>query len=735
MNSTPSTKQSFLELVNDYNIVIPSLQRDYAQGRTEENEKLNHFLTFLKESIVSKKKANLDFVFGYYQDVSNTPSFVPIDGQQRLTTIFLLHWYLALRSGNYDTFKNSILKNGQSKFSYQTRLSSKQFILELISNGVPEGIISTKRSFSQIIEDCGWFYRPWTEDSTVNAILNAIDAIHTTFGTDEKVNEYYSILQDGLISFEFLNPKEIELSDEFYIKMNARGLPLTPFENFKADFIDSLSIILPEKKDVFAKKLDGTWSDTIWNWSQRAGMNYDDSFRNVLSYLFKICFSHQVEKERASEFDLSKHYKELLSESNYNFISDVLDLLQPIYTHYSEENDFNSKLNKLVESLMQSSLGHHESILLYGVLKYQLLYGLKSNSDESFHDFIRIVENTLVNTNQSKKTMFTTDLRPNRYKELLGFIDELLANENPYESLVSVNTQNQVIRHEIEKANLILTHPEIKLNVQKLESHPYLLGSLRNFMFVFEQPNQTTHRVNVFYKLWDVNSDTDLQLYSALFSLDDYVVHVGNSGLGGQYFAGMKGEWHRVLANTNRGESEKQIEIFSNLFELLSDSSTDEIFEKLKMIALPEKNNWRYYFAKYPEILRGHELFAYADNGSTTAKIELMTGTILSAWHCGYLNRAVELELKRLDLDVNVQAYSNSVSWSTIRCMEFEFLFNGNHWKILKGPENFTLIPNVIFELDKQYYYVDSGENDLVQTLVQFIIFIEDIKLKNHGTT
>lgn len=78
-------------------IVIPKIQRDYAQGRNESDvfRVRKRFLSALKEAIVSKD-ITLDFVYG---DIDENGRMTPLDGQQRLTTLFLLHVYAAKKEG------------------------------------------------------------------------------------------------------------------------------------------------------------------------------------------------------------------------------------------------------------------------------------------------------------------------------------------------------------------------------------------------------------------------------------------------------------------------------------------------------------------------------------------------------------------------------------------------------------------------------------------------------------
>ena len=101
-------------------IEIPKIQRDYAQGRDSKEAKVvrDRFLQALYEA-VTQKSITLDFVYG---DINEKGILVPLDGQQRLTTLFLLHWYAAKKE-RIDRDKSDFLKH----FSYATRFSSRDF--------------------------------------------------------------------------------------------------------------------------------------------------------------------------------------------------------------------------------------------------------------------------------------------------------------------------------------------------------------------------------------------------------------------------------------------------------------------------------------------------------------------------------------------------------------------------------------------------------------------------------
>ena len=84
-------KITFWDLITSPNIkkiCIPTIQRDYALGRRNKVFNRHNFLCALKKAVCTKESLPLDFVYG----VDNETMFIPLDGQQRLTTLWLLHW-------------------------------------------------------------------------------------------------------------------------------------------------------------------------------------------------------------------------------------------------------------------------------------------------------------------------------------------------------------------------------------------------------------------------------------------------------------------------------------------------------------------------------------------------------------------------------------------------------------------------------------------------------------------
>lgn len=283
-NVLESKQSSFWTFISNNRITIPVYQRDYAHGR-DNNQKIELIRTSLLEdlfnSIQNKTDMDMDFIYGC-DDSSG--AFNPVDGQQRLTTLFLLHWYVFLRADITEDERN-ILK----RFSYQTRDSSALFCTKLVAlvlddNGnqeecgdVKKIVINDDIDIPRQIRNKPWFTGVMGQDPTIQAMLNTIKCIHEKFkGIDFKKAKEILLDENCPIHFRSLNlgdsmffnvsentipggAKESAIRD-LYIKMNARGKPLTEFELFKAQI--QKEVRDPNKIDVVKEYMGEEYSQT-----------------------------------------------------------------------------------------------------------------------------------------------------------------------------------------------------------------------------------------------------------------------------------------------------------------------------------------------------------------------------------------------------------------------------------------------------------------------------------------
>lgn len=266
----------FWQLISNISKVeIPIIQRDFAQGRS--NEKTTKirglFLDSLIKAIESENECiELDFVYG---DIKNGV-FQPLDGQQRLTTLFLLYWFFAYKTGNLSGNKNNF-----KKFTYETRISSREFCNELIEKGEKLGDGET---LIEKITDASWFFMSWKKDPTIKAMLVMLNSIEFKLNgksQEELTKEWHKLISENPpITFHFKQLNDIGLTDDLYIKMNARGKALTDFENFKArfekhikenEFEKDLSLTEANKEQwkeltekTFSHRIDTVWTDLFW---------------------------------------------------------------------------------------------------------------------------------------------------------------------------------------------------------------------------------------------------------------------------------------------------------------------------------------------------------------------------------------------------------------------------------------------------------------------------------------
>ncbi|MEI0608929.1 DUF262 domain-containing protein [Brachyspira pilosicoli] len=462
--------KSLIDIIeNESIILIPAMQRDYVQGRMcgdKEKNVINNFISYLKEALLNKTQCELDFIYGVKKD-NKYNKYIILDGQQRITTLFLLYWYLAQKSNKMEKFRekftlkeNDILK---SKLQYEVRASSLDFCNTIVNKDLFNDFNNDK-DISDIIKNKNWFMYLWYYDPTINAMLNTMNVINNQFKDFNDIEGIFDNLienEDKLISFQFLDleDKRMSLSDDVYIKMNSTGIPLTAFENFKAKLEQylnkenigaQLQYKIDDKcfnlREYFSRKIDTKWSDFFLSYCKNNKNKFNENkfdekvmnfFHNIFynEYYEKIYLKENKEKKESKEDYFNNKEEQVLYFEDY-YCSKVineesikelivfLDCLVKMKECFDKYNKYKRyDISKNLDKILNNNATFMDRINFAALYKYIIKYSdkiLDDNTIDNFNEFIRIIVNYTENTNDSK----------DNYIRDIKAIDEFIRNSD-----------------------------------------------------------------------------------------------------------------------------------------------------------------------------------------------------------------------------------------------------------------------------------------------------------------
>ncbi len=608
-----NSKYTFWKLLKEYNVVIPIIQRDYAQGRKSDNASVirEELLENIHTALINGERLDFDFVYGSVEG----DTFLPLDGQQRLTTFYLLHWYIAEKDGRMDDAAD-ILK----KFSYQTRISSREFCEMLVSiKYEPQKGVSV----SKYIKNENRYFKEWDTDPTISHMLNMLDAIHEKFFNDKSLFDVLTSDDKELLTFSYLRMEHYALTDDLYIKMNARGKTLSIFENFKAKFIQHLK----EQKlpyEHFEENIDRRWTDLLWDYRDYDN-TIDDQFMNLFCYITEMLLLETSEpREGDSPFKPTKirtlidYYQDEKSVNNlYDYLDlwkskkEASDFLSSIFTTEKDEDKvrlFDNQTDIFSQIIEGYTVSLQNKLLLFALMKRLIVLGKDADLDQ-MKDYIRIIRNFILNTRTfvRKKCTFSPDMRYGRHgiPIMQNFIDVLADEEDVYIALRDYEFEiinSDVCELEKQKARIVTDRPEKKRMIQDLEDLDLFRSTVFNIIPYIEK----TEDEELVTNLEVLSRYNETKLIRAFLSIKDYGIRIGSGAFGDRYFYGYIKNWYSLFTYSGGDKYTDMICKFVEQFEKTEATEVDECLDEIIENNLPniKKNDWRYTIVKYPNTMK-----------------------------------------------------------------------------------------------------------------------------------
>lgn len=495
-------------------IVIPSLQRDYVQGNRR--DKISPFIDYLLEGLEGKDGIDLNYMYGtILKDDDGTTSFVPIDGQQRMTTLWLLRLYLTARANVQQPGTHRPMVQ---RLEYRTREYAQEFCRALSEH--VDAIVTSKLKLVDFARQ-PWFIEAWRHDVTVQGCMVTLQIIDEKIGSrsaSELLEQF-----DEKIRFS-LQTLDDDINDDIYIKMNGRGIHLTEFENLKA-WLDQRveNCKCADFRKRWQRCMDNEWADMVW---QNRCVRKDDDENPIdnlmlrllytLAYLYwvqhqdqltqaideggddlKSELRHELGRDsnddlvprllshliRRDKFWLSEYLLEQLpifSHESLRFIADSLDCLcsrwkqlNGLDLYFWKESAttrfFQMFLDEALESIPYGKLA-----LCHAVLAYP-----GSEAKEPFEEWMYRMRNLIVNQDVHKGNLLNImDSISNKIgKRLKEARFRQIFETYPIEHF----NQQQLAE---EKLKSQVQDEELQRFMRKLENHPFFVGQIK-FLFDF----------------------------------------------------------------------------------------------------------------------------------------------------------------------------------------------------------------------------------------------------------
>ncbi len=612
-------KHTFRSFLEQYHVVIPMVQRDYAQGRTtnEVNRVRNRFLDAIKFYLDKSKDDNevmkMDFIYGEKEKVWSTTIanklekiiVTPLDGQQRLTTLYLLHWYAAKKEG-IDECHYKFLNN----FTYDIRPSSRDFCAHLIQY-VPDWRLPLQE---QLI-DQNWFMGEWHNDPTIIGMLVMLDSINEKFNSITNLWEILTGEKEHIV-FYFLPLSENGLSDELYIKMNSRGKKLTAFEHFKAEYENLYEKDSDEARKV-NHKFDVEWADTFFPYRNQDDI-VDNEFMRYFFYISHILCYEQGVKKSNDEFELIKliYSDSSNAADNRKYLENAFDCWYSVITDYRSIDDFFKKYlsgfeyekGKVATFKNVSEYRNTQNFFHACVKLYQV------NNNFSYSDFLFLygIITYLINKTAIKEDDFIGRLRTLRNLiwnsnsgEIRGDADYMKDLLCGVKDLMMEGTINRKLTR---KFNGIQADEEVekkekkqqidKETLHRFEDHPLIYGYVSGLGY------NHLDLVDTFLSLFSGTTEF-VKIHCALLAIGDYRQNDSN-----RYYMGNhnRATWSQLLHKSrNRDNFENTMKVLLTLLQQIKDGKDlDAIINGyISECEKAQKYDWRYYFVKYPNMLRG----------------------------------------------------------------------------------------------------------------------------------
>jgi uncharacterized protein with ParB-like and HNH nuclease domain len=618
--------KDFLTDSNLEQIIIPEIQRDYVWTKdnvekilksilsNSERQKdasipekiLDELNSDMKEAFFRLQKDkenyfNLGFIYAY-NDTKMQYHYILVDGQQRITTIFLVLLALSVKENQQENFiRNYFKKREILKLDYKVREASHDFLLRFVK------YILDGKNISDIKGEY-WYFSEYQNDITIQSIINNYQVIVDFL---DKNNISLDFVENH-IEFLYFDIHKSKQGEELYLYMNSRGETVSPNESIKANLLKGKSD--PDKHEWGEKWED--WQNLFWK-NRNGNPNADKGIEEFLKWI-KFIEIIKAKKNELARTKLDVEIKEINGSKKIN--SDGLSLVK-IESYFNALKNIINYKGDLKFNL--EWLAGNNNIKEYYILIPMLMYAEKYpdiniNIERFSRFFLNISRFETIEKGSTYSLVEIILLTDNFLEKNYTDITDIAVFADNFKSIITNEEKDKLsiykqnpgdFRKEIEKA--FWQAEDFKFCDGKIELIWDCIDFNRADISSFDNNKLSEFKdcFDNFKALFDKPTDW---VRRALLTKGDYLVKDGYSNFLDQnrysfiYEHTGKNSWKEQLT------SNEKIIIYKSLIKDFgkrkkddNSAETNDILKQIINDFLSEKNekDWIYYFIKIPDFL------------------------------------------------------------------------------------------------------------------------------------
>jgi len=481
------------------------------------------------------------------------------DGQQRLTTIYLLIGMLHKQLQNKpevkqdvkDLLRQCLISDFERKdddrepyLQYAIRESSVFFIRDLVNEFFING---GNKKVADIINQ-PWYFNDYKLDPTICSIIKALGKIENAL-TDKALDIVkFADFVVNKVKVQYFNVGDRKHGEERFVIVNTTGRSLTISENVKPILLGKLS----------EEKYSEQWEDReTWFWQNKNKKENtaDDGVKEFLTWCLQII-------EKQDSVDLFKKAKEYYKEDYSEVkIPKILDNIQAIFVALQHSVEL-LKLDKFKTQFkfinsgeevngivgIRSLAEHRRHNILLPLLGFMVKF--PNANKEDIYQFIRRLRKNYFDNQLSERTGNYVDWRhilqmiekcdkPLDVLMYAGIVDDFRVITNVTCNLKNWFNSEEQLKYDLKKSD--------RAKVEEWEDHPDFMGDL-SFLFSIHA-NANENKIAILEKYYQSYQNTvdlvrskikDKPLLSNYFRL--FRLYAGCNKVGHiSYTSGMEG--------------------------------------------------------------------------------------------------------------------------------------------------------------------------------------------------